>query len=104
MKNNNFIPKSFKLFATTVHVVFNDYRLSDLKAYGYWHPSESTVTLALKDGLTPIPDDKVMDTFYHEKVHAILDTMHEYELSNNEKFVTTFAKLLRQADETAEYS
>ena len=44
-----------------------------------------------------------MDTFYHEKVHIILDTMGERELSQNEKFVDTFAKLLRQSDETANY-
>jgi hypothetical protein len=104
MKSRNSIPCGFKLFATTIHVVFDNKRMDDLKAYGYWHPSESTITLALKDGLTPIPDDKVMDSFYHEKVHAVLDTMHEYKLSSNEKFVDTFAKLLRQADETAEYS
>jgi hypothetical protein len=103
METGKNIPKRFKLFATTVQVVFNNPRMDDLKAYGYWHPSESTITLAARDGFTPIPGDKVLDTFYHEKVHAILDTMHEYKLSRNEKFVDTFAKLLRQSDETAEY-
>ncbi|MGN1158038.1 MAG: hypothetical protein ACI4TK_17830 [Agathobacter sp.] len=31
------------------------------------------------------------NTFIHECVHAILDTMGEYELSCNEKFVNSFA-------------
>ena len=34
------------------------------------------------------------NTFIHEVVHGVLDTMGERELSSNEKFVTTFASLL----------
>ena len=33
-------------------------------------------------------------TFIHEIVHGILDTMGEFELSGNEKFVSTFSSLL----------
>ena len=33
-------------------------------------------------------------TFIHEVVHGVLDTMGETELSNNEKFVSTFSSLL----------
>ena len=33
-------------------------------------------------------------TFIHEVVHGILDTMGEFELSGNEKFVYTFSSLL----------
>lgn len=33
-------------------------------------------------------------TFIHEVVHGILDTMGEFELSGNEKFVSTFSSLL----------
>lgn len=35
-----------------------------------------------------------INTFIHEIVHGVLDTMGEYELSKNEKFVCTFASLL----------
>ena len=35
-----------------------------------------------------------INTFIHEIVHGILDTMGEYELSGNEKFVCTFSSLL----------
>ena len=34
------------------------------------------------------------NTFIHEVVHGVLDSMGERELSSNEKFVTTFASLL----------
>ena len=33
-------------------------------------------------------------TFIHEIVHGVLDTMGETELSNNERFVSTFSSLL----------
>ena len=35
-----------------------------------------------------------INTFVHEVVHGVLDTMGEFELSKNEKFVCTFASLL----------
>ena len=35
-----------------------------------------------------------INTFIHEIVHGILDTMGEYNLSKSERFVCTFASLL----------
>ena len=35
-----------------------------------------------------------INTFIHEVVHGVLDTMGENKLSKDEKFVTTFASLL----------
>lgn len=35
-----------------------------------------------------------INTFIHEVVHGVLDTMGEFELSKNEKFVCAFASLL----------
>lgn len=34
-----------------------------------------------------------VNTFIHELVHGVLDSMGENELSSNEKFVTTFTSL-----------
>lgn len=39
-------------------------------------------------------DTSMQNTFIHEVVHAILDTMGENELSRNEKFVSTFSSFL----------
>lgn len=97
------IPKSFKLFATPIEVVFDNNRMQDMECYGLAEYSFSKITLADAHELKPLSEGKIMDTFYHEKVHMILDTMGERDLSENEKFVDTFAKLLRQSDETAEY-
>lgn len=98
------IPKRFKLFGTTYNVVFNNERMNDLKAYGLHDYSKSEITLSTTDGIDKLSEDKILDTYYHEKIHAILDMMKESELSNNEKFVDQFAKLLRQSDITSEYN
>ena len=97
------IPKRFKLFGTTYNVVFDNKRMNDMKNYGLCDYSQSLITLSDKDGHLDLSEDKIIDTFYHEKIHAILEMMQERELSDNEKFVDLFSKLLRQADETEEY-
>ena len=93
-------PFCFKLFATTYHVEWDNKRMNDKERYGENSYSKSLITLSTTIGTEELSLDKIKDTFYHEKVHAILDTMHERALSNNEKFVDVFAKLLRQSDET----
>ena len=42
------------------------------------------------------PDSK-RNTFFHETIHCILYNMGEYELNDNEKFVSTFAGFLTEA-------
>lgn len=97
------IPKKFKLFNTIYKVVWDNKRMNDKHSYGYSEYSQSRITLSTRDSVEKLSKGRIMDTFYHEKVHAILDAMHERDLSANEKFVDIFAKLLRQSDETAEY-
>lgn len=97
------IPKKFKLFGTTISVVWNNKYCNDKNVYGENSYSESKITLSTTHGVDDLSEDKILDTFYHEKVHAILTAMNERELNDNEKFVDVFAKLLRQSDITAEY-
>lgn len=42
-----------------------------------------------------------LNTFWHEVVHCVLDTMGEQELSANEKFVCCFASFLCEATKKA---
>lgn len=42
-------------------------------------------------------DDSKTNTFYHELTHAILRTMGECELNDNEKFVCAFSSFLTEA-------
>lgn len=100
MKN---IPKKFKLFGTTINVIFDNKRMNDNGFYGLAEYGQTKITLSDVHGTEKLTNDRITETFYHEKVHTILDAMHERDLSANEKFVDVFAKLLRQADITAEF-
>ena len=60
-------------------------------------------TICVAEGVLRIADNfnnlkqcesSKINTFIHEIVHGILDTMGESELSGNEKFVCTFSSLL----------
>ena len=60
-------------------------------------------TICIAEGVLQIADNfnnstqcqgSKINTFIHEVVHGVLDTMGEFELSKNEKFVCTFASLL----------
>lgn len=97
------IPKKFKLFGTTYNVRWDNEKMNDKSVYGTSDYSTSEILLSTTHGTKKLSEDKIMDTFYHERTHAILDMMHERDLSDNEQFVDVFSKLLRQADESAEY-
>ncbi len=97
------IPKKFKLFGTTINVIWDNKRLNDNGTYGHSDYGKSEVVLSTTQGLDDLSEDRMADVFYHERTHSILDAMNERDLSNNEKFVDVFSKLLRQADETAEF-
>lgn len=97
------IPIKFKLFATTIDVVFDDVRMNDIEAVGFCEGNQSRISLTTSYEGKMLSEDSIKNTFYHERTHAILDAMREFDLSQNEKFVDTFSKLLRQADETAEF-
>ncbi len=97
------IPKKFKLFGSIIDVVWDNKRLNDKSLYGLSDYSRSEIILSTTHGAEDLSEDRIMDTFYHEKIHSILDAMNERELSENEKFVDVFSKLLRQSDESAEF-
>ena len=97
------IPKKFRLFATTYNIKWNDEKLNDKQVYGLSDYGKAEIILCKKIRGEALSKERIIDTFYHERTHAILDAMDERELSENEKFVDVFSKLLRQADESAEF-
>jgi hypothetical protein len=97
------IPALFKMFSSTIYVVFDNKKLSDLSVLGECCLADGVITMCDEYKGEPLTLDCILDTFYHEKVHMILDAMGEKKLSKNEKFVEVFARLLRQTDETEEY-
>ena len=88
--------KSFKLGAVEWTVDVNDQRLNDREAYGICDYAKSNILI---QGITEgrkRKQDAIEQTLYHEIVHAILFSMNEGELANNEKFVQVFSLLLHQ--------
>lgn len=51
----------------------------------------------------PQSETSKLNTFYHELTHAILRTMGENELNNNERFVCTFSSFLTEAIRSFKY-
>lgn len=97
------IPKSFKLFGNTINVIYDNIDLNKRKLYGESIYSRFLIVLSTEDNHIELNDDVIMDTFYHEKIHMILDSMGRHELSSDESFVDIFSKLLKQADYTENY-
>jgi len=97
------IPNSFKLFSTTIEVKFDSARLSFGSKLGDCSFIDNLITLSNSYKGEEINESAIIDTFYHEKVHVILDAMGEHEISQNEKFVEVFSRLLRQSDDTSTF-
>lgn len=86
------IPSKIRIGGQDISVV-NEERLDD----------NELGTICLAKGVINIADNfnnskqcesSKINTFIHEVVHGVLDTMGEFELSKNEKFVCTFSSFL----------
>ena len=86
------IPSKIRIGGQDISVV-NEVRLDD----------NELGTICLAKGVINIADNfnnskqcesSKINTFIHEVVHGVLDTMGEFELSKNEKFVCTFPSFL----------
>ena len=97
------IPKKYKLFASTIEIKFNNEKMEDSELFGSHSYTTNIIHLCDEYNGKKLAEDRILDTFYHEKVHSILRAMMRDELNADEEFVEVFAKLLRQSDETAEY-
>jgi len=97
------IPKKFKVFASTINVAYDNVRLSNQGSLGDCSFTDNQINICSEYKGEEISECSTVDTFYHEKVHIILDAMGEHKLSKKEKFVEVFARLLRQSDESAEF-
>ena len=97
------IPKKFKVFASTINVGFDNVRLSNEGVLGDCSFMDGKINICSEYKGEKVSECNTVDTFYHEKIHIILDAMCEHELSKQEKFVEVFARLLRQSDESSEF-
>ena len=86
------IPDKIRIGGQEISVV-NEERLDDNKL-GTICVAEGVLRIADNFNNLKQCESSKINTFIHEIVHGILDTMGESELSGNEKFVCTFSSLL----------
>ena len=71
---------------------------------GEVHYANRTITLARKSYHgTPLKLSALHETFWHELTHAILESMGETKLNNDERFVEAFSNRLAKAIESARF-
>lgn len=88
------IPKHFHLAGQKILVE----QVSDLverqDCWGKWIPTSNTILLQSIDDKHP--KDVVLQAFFHEAFHAILDILGHTEWSSNEVFVEQVSQLFYQ--------
>lgn len=69
------------------------------------YPAERRMQIAQRSNISgkKFKREQIVDSFWHEMVHAILADMGEFELNRNEKFVTAFANRLTKAIQSARF-
>lgn len=92
------IPSSFKLAGHTVTVrLVPENEWADDEVVGNWNSQNLTISVPGWFNAS-----RTQQIFCHELVHAILSTMDEGKLNENEKFVDVFGSFLHQVWTTME--
>ena len=86
------IPSKIRIGGQDIEVCIVD-RIEDEKL-GQICVAEGKLLIADNFSTRKQSDTSKVNTFVHEVVHGVLDTMGETELSGNEKFVLTFSSLI----------
>ena len=86
------IPDKIRIGGQEISII-HEVRLDDNKL-GIICVAEGVLRIADNFNNLKQCESSKINTFVHEIVHGILDTMGESELSGNEKFVCTFSSLL----------
>ena len=86
------IPNKIRIGGQDISVI-NEERLDDNKL-GTVCVAEGVLRIADNFNNKKQSESSKINTFIHEVVHGVLDTMGESELSSNEKFVCAFSSLL----------
>ena len=95
------IPKKFQLFGETVTVEFVDDLAEREDLVG--KTSLGRNEIKLQSPSKNFSQNKIEQTFIHERTQIILHKLGERELWNNEKFVESFSNLEHQAIKTMEF-
>lgn len=90
------IPKTIKIAGVEYAIEFDNKELDKDGILGQSSVIDSTIKLSSTYRYVERSKLSIEQVFWHEVTHAILDTMQEDELNENEKFVNTFAAFLHQ--------
>lgn len=97
------IPKKFKLLGHTIEVVIERDLANKTDCLGETRYRYNQIALQpISSEERKRSNTSFEQVFLHEVTHWILHTMHETDLSNNEKFVEQFSGLLHQVLTTME--
>jgi len=100
MNGSILIPEKFKLNKKTIKVVIDDDYLSEWKYMGEADFTRKEIILCDKyKGKTVCKREKEQ-TYFHELVHMILDSMSRHNLKYNEDFVEEFSQRLYEYEKT----
>ena len=91
------IPSKIRIGGQDIEVCVVD-RIEDEKL-GQMCVAEGKLLIADNFSTRRQNDTSKVNTFVHEVVHGVLDTMGETELSGNEKFVLTFSPFIEDVIE-----
>ena len=99
MKNN--IPKTFSLGGLEFKV--KNGNVPSEGNLGHCDFFENEIIVKSHYNGKPVHKQQQTQTFYHELVHAILMTMNQHELNQDEQFVDLFGQFLYQFSKTAKW-
>ena len=95
-------PSAYYVGGQRIEVSFVDHLPNDNLGTASVCCGEIKIANKVNEGRDQSPSSKI-NTFWHEVVHTILDTMQENELSANEKFVGVFSSMLCEVLNSFEY-
>lgn len=95
------IPKTFTLGGVE-HVVEIQQAIKYEQDFGQYDPIRKAIQIAQTCSGRGVPQSFQQQTFLHELVHAILNTMRKDDLYDDKSFVNTFASFLNEAINTME--
>ena len=102
-KSDNFrFPSAYYVGGQRIGVSFVEHIPNDHLGTSSVCCGEIKIANKVNEGRDQSPSSK-LNTFWHEVVHTILDTMQENELSENEKFVGVFSSMLCEILNSFEY-
>lgn len=95
------LPHQYVLFGNTIKVEHDDSLHAEQDCLGKWHPTQNRILV--QSANDTIPSEVAFAAYWHENVHAILDTLGHQDMSSNETLVEQLGQAIAQIILTEEY-